>query len=448
MTVLRVTGVFIAIAAGAACFVSHGPAVAQDLSAGCEALRGGSGALAGKAFNAGEVITITFTAAGGVPGDFSYGLTTPTTQTLFVGPLNGPTKVVKINVAAAAVYTETVGSTGAIYNVDLNCSTASGDAASSSIASVSIAGAAAGAVTGQIFDRVSTFGGPPAPTASVGESPFSLNLAGGAGAGASTPVGIWFNFNYTGVKDSFALTALEGDVFTGVGGVDHQVNDDLVLGVAATVSGAVVDTEFNLGGIDSVTGGLAPYASLRLSDNVSADAAFGYLYGRSEAERRAGAVATGALIEGDFSTRTYLAAGNINGFVNEGPAVLKGRLGASWTRSFVSDYEESNGDLVRSSEVTLGEVSVEAQPSYRFQSGALFVEPYLLAEYAYRFMQTEIDTGVGAQEHPNDRHGGEAGAGFRLFHADGLSGQVEGRRSLGWQDQTQTSISGNVRLDF
>ncbi|MEM7652819.1 MAG: hypothetical protein AAF220_06550, partial [Pseudomonadota bacterium] len=51
-------------------------------------------------FEQNETLVFTFTAAGGIPGNFTYDITNPAVGQIFQGPLNGPTTTVSYTVTA------------------------------------------------------------------------------------------------------------------------------------------------------------------------------------------------------------------------------------------------------------------------------------------------------------------------------------------------------------
>lgn len=185
-----------------------------------------------------------------------------------------------------------------------------------------------------------------------------------------TPLGIWVDGAWSRLSFDDGGAAFDGELWSGLVGVDYALSDRLVLGLA----GGYENQDFNTSFMDGMITGsglkMAPYAVYRLDDNLSLDASGGYAwlaYADTHLDPLTGRDSAGATDASRWYAATdFNAAYRLDGWR------FDGRLGALYADDGI---ESSLGSGTSGSQITaVGDMRL----GYRFDLFDGF-EPYVSA---------------------------------------------------------------------
>lgn len=275
------------------------------------------------------------------------------------------------------------------------------------------------------------------------------HLWGEAAGGMMDGVALWSNFTWTGMKEDTASTAFDGDIFSGIVGIDKRLGDKALAGIGFTFEGQGIDTEFNLGNQSAFGMGIAPYGAYQFNDMFGVNAMVGYTRLWGEQERRDGGVSSGTLISSDYDSHRVFA--NINGTATYalGDITLLGNAGFLLAEETTYGFLESDGTYVEKNTSHVGTLSLGGQAAYGLAlTPDMTLEPFLSASYENDVLHEDVRVGAGQVEAPNDFDQFTLGYGVNLFTAGGITGSIEGAHVLGRENYEQTSVSATVRMNF
>ncbi len=262
-------------------------------------------------------------------------------------------------------------------------------------------------------------------------------------AGAMNPrgFGLWFNGAYTSLSNDFTATAYDGDVITGMVGIDYRLNDRLTIGVAGGYETTDLDTTFNLGSYNQDGYSVTPYMVFRISRNFAVNAAGTYSWLSTDVSR------TGGAVTGNFDSTRATGAVNLVGNWSAGKWRFGTILGYLYINQDDDGYVESTGAAIASTTTEIGQGRVGGRIGYNLGK----VETYFSGRYEYDFTapgsQTIVTTG-GAVSTPNDRSGFTLAAGLRFQLAPNVSGGLEGTTTQGRDNQDIYGVNGTLRFEF
>lgn len=282
----------------------------------------------------------------------------------------------------------------------------------------------------------------------------SMNLENGyiwgeAAGGVMDGVSVWSNVTWSGMEDSTASTAFDGDIISGVVGVDKRIGDQFLAGLGLTFEGQMIDTNFNLGEQNAFGFGVAPYAAYQFNEMFGVNGMLGYTRIWGEQERRAGGVSSGALITSDYDSHRLFA--NINGTVTYtiDQITVMGNTGFLISEETTESFTESDGTHVGESTAHVGTLNVGGQVGYGIDvTSDTMIEPYISFNYDHDVMHEDVRVGAGQVEAANDADQFTIGYGVNLFSAGGITGSVEGSHVLGRENYDQSSVSATMRVSF
>lgn len=409
---------------------------------------GGFGGPSQIEFEAGDILTVTSTGNtdpidffADLPSSVSFG-TIPTGGGSVTGMIT-ETGAYRLQFNTASMIAITVS-----FSCTAGGSGAEAAATSAALATVTAtATATAGLIAGRVgsvFSPSNTGGGmsspqgSPAPEAGGGAgsdgSDAPALTTGGAGQGADAPISIWTNFSWTGVNNSNAVARSGTDVLTAVAGVDTMVSPYTLAGAAVALSWADTDTPDGAFTQHEFSFIVAPYVAYAVTDVVSIDGSVGYGVGFSNSKRTGG-------ITGDATNHRYFVSLNGSARHYWGNFGLFGTAGLLWTQSFQGEIQESDGNLIDSSDVQIGTLKLKVQPSYLIPFDLVTVEPYAGLGYSYDYRLTEI---AGSA---NDRGQIDLTAGINVF-GDGVSGSLEFQHGFFRENERRSSASATLRIQF
>lgn len=304
--------------------------------------------------------------------------------------------------------------------------------------------------TSSISSQINRFGGNLANAILTVELPDDVLGQRGLSAGIQTQrLAGWTNFADTDIEEDVLATRYKGDVRTYMVGVDYQVDDKVLAGVALGLDRSEINTIFNGGTLNGRSKTISPYASYRIDDMFSVDGMVGYSDGDIEQLRFVGAAA----VTSETSVDRWFAQANVN-MVTDVPEIdnllLSGQLGYLWAVEKINGFTESNGNGVAGKTNPLQQVQLGVRGGYSFFDIAdnWVFHPYTQLRFLFETQSNSVAVGPGQAEHPNDTHEAQVALGFDFFSGSQLSGNFEYSRSFARQDFKSDVLSVNLRLKF
>ncbi|MBL26454.1 MAG: hypothetical protein CMM50_02725 [Rhodospirillaceae bacterium] len=295
-------------------------------------------------------------------------------------------------------------------------------------------------ISGRIGSLVSgTVGRTPIVTSGLDGEPATGYSAGG-GEGK---IAVWANGAYSSVEDDFVTTAFEGDIYTAIVGADYALSSSFTAGVALGYESAQIDTTFNGGRIDASGFTIAPYAVITLGRFFSIDGTFGYSVLNTDLTR----ISAGQRFSGDMDSNRWFAAGNLNAHTTLDRFRLGGRLGyihASEDQDGFTETSTIGTNVVAGRTIDFGQVQISGEAAYLME----FTEIYGFGTYEIDTQRDDVVAGVGQAQPSNDDDGFRIGGGMRLSLTDRTSVSFQGDTVLLRDDQSETTVSGTVRVRF
>jgi len=297
-------------------------------------------------------------------------------------------------------------------------------------------------ISSQLFQLRARPGvGPTAPSA-LGVTPVVGRAAGGA---PGVPWGGWVSAGSTFLDNDFPTTAFDTRTSNVMAGVDLQLTDNLLVGVALGVTNTDTDTEFNAGHQDVDAYTAIGYAGYLLSDIISVDASLGFTRSNIDQMR----TLLGASIEGSTNSDRVFGAVNVNAFYPTGNWILSGRAGLLFAKDDVDEFVEQTG---------LPGGLVNPEQRFRIAQGRLggdvgyslgAWEPFVSAHLVHDFTRTAVQVGPGQRQPSEDDTEVELGFGVRYFdERHDVSGALEFISVQGRDDIDSQSVNLNVRVKF
>ncbi len=257
----------------------------------------------------------------------------------------------------------------------------------------------------------------------------------GLAAGANKPrLGIWADGAWSRLLFDKADSKFDGEIWSGVVGVDYAFTDRLIIGVAGAYEDQNFDTTFNRGTVDGSGFTAAPYVVYKLHKNFSLDASGGYSWLDYDNTRKDPITST--RITGSTDASRWFGAANLNAGYALDQWRFGGKIGTLYAREKKDAFTESNSVRVGEQTTNVGDVQLGVRLGYVFKvlDG---LEPYVsaLGRYAYQ------DGGSG------DNTDAVLGVGASLRAGPATLG-IQGTTVEGRDNTKQYSGSVNLRLEF
>ena len=168
---------------------------------------------------------------------------------------------------------------------------------------------------------------------------------------------VWLNSRVIGAYDSLAQT--NGSGFIGMAGGDYKVLPNLALGLSLAVESFQVGfTGFN-GRIRTTGFSAAPYASVKINDNIVASA----LVGLSTITYNTN-LATN--LSAQYSALRVFLGGTVNGSWYNGPWHLQAKLSGAYGSERQETYSDSAGNSVAGQTISYGSLAAGPEIGYAF----------------------------------------------------------------------------------
>ncbi len=297
-------------------------------------------------------------------------------------------------------------------------------------------------ISGHITGALSGIGLSGGPRLSKNQ--FKMEGATGLNAGDSSAIqyGVWGNYSYTNFENDLSSTAIDGRSHGLLGGVDFSFWENTIIGVALGYETGDIDTQFNGGNQETDSYTIAPYFGAILSDTWSIDFSLGY--SNVEYDQFRTLPGTTTRVTSTPEADRWFGALNLNGVTYHNNWIFGGRIGASYARSTIGTYAESNATLVNESQNTVGTASAAADVAYSMQNN---FEPFVNLSYQHDFSLSKISVLTGPQP-SNDTNDFLLTLGVRYFDKNGMSGNIEYSKRLGREDFSEDRVGVTLRVDF
>ncbi|MEO5336393.1 MAG: autotransporter outer membrane beta-barrel domain-containing protein [Magnetospirillum sp. WYHS-4] len=304
-------------------------------------------------------------------------------------------------------------------------------------------------ISNRISQRMAAVKDPGNPvTYSMDENSGQIGIAGG---NAKKGIGVWVQGAYTSVDNDNVATAFDGNILTGLVGVDYLIKDRFLIGLSAGYESSNIDTTFNRGSIDGSGWMVAPYASLKLTNMFSIDATGGYAWLNYDLSRKE-YLTTNETWTGETDATRWFAAGTINADHTIKAWKLHAHAGVLYTEetkdSFLEKSTNALSPKVRIAEqdTTLGQGILGARVGYGFFGGKF--TPYVLIQGEWDFSKDAIVVAAGQTKPEDDDFGLRTGLGFNLALGGYVTAQLQGETVLLREDYTEYKGLAKLRVDF
>lgn len=272
-----------------------------------------------------------------------------------------------------------------------------------------------------------------------------------AGGNAKKGIGVWVQGSYTWVDNENTATAFDGNVVTGLVGVDYLIKDRFLIGISGGYESSDIDTTFNRGSIEGSGWMVAPYASLKLNNMFSIDATGGYAWLNYDMDRRE-YLTTNEKWTGETDATRWFAAGVINADHSIKAWRLHAHAGVLYTEETKDAFNEKSTNTlsptlrIAENSTTLGQGILGAKVGYGFFAGKF--TPYVLVQGEWDFSKDDV-TVASTQTAPDESDFGlRTGLGFNLALGSYMTAQLQGETVLLRDDYTEHKALAKLRLDF
>lgn len=348
------------------------------------------------------------------------------------------------------LYTSEAGYTGSeqvvffgFYTVKVTVGT-SEEAAPIEATAPEVSRAATAQIASLISSRISAAVAPPRPGPSISVTPtpgqVSLhgNLGINTGDNMAPALAAWGSASWTDMRNTFAATRFSGDLYTFAAGVDRQMGEKAVIGLAVTHERINLSTQFNNGTLETTGWTVAPYGALRLSDSTMADLILGYTRSAVSAKRASDT------ITGSTDSDRFMAAASLSHYIFIDQWSLSPEASLLIARERAGGYTESNNNQVAAATTRLTQIGLGGTAAYSM--GA--VEPYVSATYLYDAAMSKVHVAGATTQPANDRSEINAALGVNFSPIESAVGTLEVSNSFARRQVRSTTVMGSLRLQF
>ncbi|WP_417790707.1 autotransporter domain-containing protein [Terasakiella pusilla] len=295
----------------------------------------------------------------------------------------------------------TSGSNSTTYS---SCSGNSASASTTVTSSVTV-GVATTATESLVFERLSNlnFGKDNISAKANGDDyKFSYSLdvdeEGKAAGDGQQKVGVWVNFSGSRFLFDKPDSKFDGNIFTGMVGVDYALTDRYRVGLGLGYEKTDIDTTFNEGHEEAQGWTAAPYVSYQYNDNYSVNLSAGFSKLDYDMDRKDQLDKN--TITGSTDALRWFGALNFNGNWNNDNLVYGANVGTLFSHEDKDGFTEvGSGATTVGDDITeIGRVSIGGNVGYKFFD---MMTPYVRAKYSYDYQdggsddESSVKTGLG-----------------------------------------------------
>lgn len=279
--------------------------------------------------------------------------------------------------------------------------------ASTAVTSSETVGVAASATASLVSDRLSALnlgGGTSTAKADGNSYQLSYNLGldeeGKAAGDGQQKFGAWVNFSGSRFLYDKAESKYDGNLFTGMIGLDYALSDKFTVGLGVGYEKTEVDTTFNEGSQEAKGWTAAPYVSYQYNDNYSVNLSAGFSQLDYDMDRKDQQDKN--IITGDTDAARWFGALNFNGNWSNDNLVYGASVGTLYTHEKKDGFTEvgSGAKTVAEETTKIGRASIGGNVGYEFFD---MMTPYVRAKYSYDYQdggsadESSVNAGLGVK---------------------------------------------------
>jgi hypothetical protein len=271
--------------------------------------------------------------------------------------------------------------------------------------------------------------------ASLNERGGRFSTRGMAAGGHTAEYGVWGSVAYNRLENDFVSTRFDSDRYDAVLGVDMNLSDTVIAGIALGLERTDTDTDFNRGNqvSDGIT--VTPYVAATFTDALSVNAAFGYTSLDIDQDRTDPTTST--RIQSSLEADRWFVVGFANYTRTFDNINVLGRGGISFVRQSDDAFTESDGTERGGRTNKIGRFHLGGEVAYA--AGAW--EPFASALFNYSYTETNLVLAGGTAQPGDDKSDVLFGLGVRYYGANGMSGTLEYNTLLGADDIDSHSLN-------
>lgn len=271
----------------------------------------------------------------------------------------------------------------------------------------------------------------------VGQSATGQGLSAGNG---TSPLSAWVDGTYSHLDIDHPVHGQNGNVWTGIGGMDYMVNDTVVVGLAVGYQHTSMGLSLAPGGVMTQKEKFAtPYAAWRPLTNTVIDGFIGLGDGYSITHSN-----TAGAGEMRYDHVKKMAGLNATQTYTMGNVELMARLNNFYTYDHAQQTDDILGrapglDILKT---RIGQSRLGGQAGYTFG----WATPYMGASYAYDWTISEATALNTRADH--DPHEVELTGGVDFLFLERFQAGVAGAYTFLRDDTDETSVMVNGRMNF
>lgn len=345
--------------------------------------------------------------------------------------------------ATGQTYTNGTNTTSCLYNNTANQSSAA-------VTATAILKTATAQTAGLVANRISNAlsGG---DTFNVAANGFAASKGISAGNGMYAG-GVWVAGSFTDLEDENVATAADGNVYSGLAGVDFHVSDNAVVGISVGYENTDIDTTFNGsatedGSIEGDGYTIAPYVGFNLGNGANASLTAGYSdlsYDLVRFDPLSDERITGST----DAERYFVSAAAGGSHMLDAAWRLRGNASVFYANEQQDDYTETSASGVATSQAgedtDFGQLGVNAKLGYVFEG----FEPYALAGIEYDFSKDDVEVASTQTANDDEDFGARFGGGLDLHLSPNVTGGVEAYTVEFRDDYNEYNVTGGLRVNF
>jgi len=349
------------------------------------------------------------------------------------------------------------------YSARANCTATSGvyDASSALRSAVSSLRTAATQTNNLLTSRIAAVNSGSVQSVSVSQNGVGF-ASGMSGAGDAETVGVWGQVSYTSAEDDVTSTAFDGDLVTGLVGVDYMVDDALLVGLSVGYEDSDYTTEYNRSPVNQQDGNIegdgytvAPYLSYKLDEILSVQLTGGYSDLDYDIIRYD--VVGGDKLTGETDGERYFVSGALSAYYPVDMWRLNGTLSILYADEERDAYNEVDPrgftNAVAATDTDLTQLNLRTEIGYAVEP---WFVPYAIVGFQYDLSKSDVNVPTTATTAATSRivapededFAGIFGLGFNVEAEDAVFIGLEATTMEFRDDYEEYTVSGTVRVEF
>lgn len=258
---------------------------------------------------------------------------------------------------------------------------------------------------------------------------------------------VWLGTSFTHYSNDFSRTEFNGESQLLLAGFDLTADERYIFGLALGYETGTTDTEFNAGGQNVDGYNISPYFAYLITDSLSVDVSLSLGKQDTDQSRAVVAILPGPVltvdsVDSDYSSDLNFIASNLTYSAPRGNWYLTGWLGFLVGEKNQDDYTESDSTDVEGQDLDIKRWYLGGEAAYGHEVSETYFG--LIYEKDTDVNEIEFDSG---EQPANDDDSTLVTLGWRYFGAD-LSANIELSSRVGYEDNSETTISTTLRLDL